>query len=155
MDTTWGNKGNVTYMLLTGNVTFSDSAHLTIEFTEVKIKFEPHTALILGYGYKGSLSAIGTEASPIVFTSNLASPVPGSWKGIYFDSETNDLTTILEYCIVEYAGQDYKASIMCEDAYPAIRNCTVRYNTPILSRWRAENKYLSGNTYADNKGRER
>ncbi len=150
VDTTWGNKGDESTYIVTGNVTFSDSAHLTIE-PGVKIKFEPHTALILGYGYKGSLSAIGTEASPIVFTSNLASPVPGSWKGIYFDSETNDLTTILEYCIVEYAGQDYKASIMCEDAYPAIRNCTVRYSATYPIRVKAQKMNLSGNTYTDNK----
>ncbi|OQX09168.1 MAG: hypothetical protein BWK80_47170, partial [Desulfobacteraceae bacterium IS3] len=149
-DTTWGNKGDESTYIVTGDVQFSDSAHLTIE-PGVRIRFEPHTAIILGYGYKGSLSAIGTEASPIVFTSNLASPVPGSWKGIYFDSETNDLTTVLEYCIVEYAGQDYKASIMCESSYPAIRNCTVRYSGTYPIRVEPQKMNLSGNTYTDNK----
>ncbi|MFO7716585.1 fibronectin type III domain-containing protein, partial [Desulfosarcina sp.] len=71
------------------------SVTLTIE-PGVEVRFEPGTGLYIGShyygtrGYHGALSVQGTEAEPVLFTSNAASPQPGDWKGIVFRNATHD-----------------------------------------------------------------
>ena len=154
-DTTWGNKGDESTYVVTGDVYVyaEPTVKLTIE-PGVKIRFEPETSLIIGGEYywsgHGSLSAKGTESSPIKFTSNSSSPVPGSWEGIYFRDTTTDLQTVLEHCIVEYGGQYTNASIYCDKSYPAVRNCTISHSSGYPIRVEAKKMNLSGNTYTDN-----
>ncbi|MEX1347818.1 MAG: right-handed parallel beta-helix repeat-containing protein, partial [Desulfobacterales bacterium] len=126
---------------ITGDITvsswdFSDhsnpcSVTLTIE-PGVQIRFNPGTGLIVGItfhsnaGYYGALSAQGTADSPIIFTSNAASPAPGDWKGIYFRNETHDSATLLEHCIVEYGGHTNNANLYLSNAKPTIQYNTIR-----------------------------
>lgn len=48
----------------------------------------------------GSIDATGTELNPIVFTGE--TQVPGSWKGVFIDS--NDIKNKIEYATIAYAG---------------------------------------------------
>ncbi|MGC1239943.1 MAG: right-handed parallel beta-helix repeat-containing protein, partial [Chryseosolibacter sp.] len=53
----------------------------------------------------GSLTAIGTAAEPIVFTSARAEKNAGDWAGLLvYDN------SILRHCVIEYAGGDYTIS---------------------------------------------
>ncbi|MGD8297149.1 MAG: right-handed parallel beta-helix repeat-containing protein, partial [Desulfobacterales bacterium] len=107
------------------------SVTLTIE-PGVQVRFNPGTGLIVGIGfhsiagYYGALFAQGTAASPIIFTSNAASPAPGDWKGIYFRNETHDAATLLEHCIVEYGGHTHNANLYLSNAKPTIQYNTIR-----------------------------
>ncbi|MGO3183264.1 MAG: hypothetical protein ACTIJ9_10560 [Aequorivita sp.] len=76
-------------------------APLTIE-PGVTIAFEQGGGLeIKDYGSRtGSLTAIGTDEMPVVFTGT--NQVPGAWKNIYMNS--GDLNNQLLHCIIEYAG---------------------------------------------------
>lgn len=76
----------------------------------------------------GSLSAIGTAASPILITSTELTK--GDWKGIMFDSDDNK--NRLEYVTIQYAGGgsfnsngDKGAVITWSGAQLAIINCTI------------------------------
>lgn len=77
----------------------------------------------------GSLSAVGTNSNPIVFTGE--DKVPGSWGFIAFDSD--DVKNRLEYCTIEYGGayrfssnDDFGNVILISDARMEISNCTIR-----------------------------
>jgi hypothetical protein len=73
------------------------------------------------------LVAQDTAASPIVFTSNQASPAVGDWYYIKIDNTSDDATTVMEHCVVEYAGYGQSA-IYLNNASPRIQNTTVRYS---------------------------
>ena len=81
--------------IVVGDISIVGDSLLTIE-AGVEVKFDGFYQFVV----YGVLSAIGTESDPIIFTSNTASPSPGDWYNI----ELNDLS-IMQYCIVEYAGQ--------------------------------------------------
>ena len=130
----WANQ-NLPYVV-TGDITVrystynSATAVLTIE-PGVEVRFAPGTGINIGYNnssqkYYGALDARGTESAPIVFTSNAAAPAPGDWKGIYFQTCTNDNLTVLEHCIIEYGGHTRNADLYLSDAKPAIRYSTIR-----------------------------
>src|SRR5579863_4112347 len=54
----------------------------------------------------GGLQAAGTAASPIVLTSDSASPSPGAWGGVYFNP-TATATSTLSHAVMKYAGQQF------------------------------------------------
>ena len=58
---------------------------------------------VLEVGSDGSLSAIGTEADPIVFTGQ--EMTPGYWNGIKFRF-SNSTNNRLEHAVIEYAGSN-------------------------------------------------
>ncbi len=130
-DTTWDLSGSP--YIVTSDVTLRPSgttATLTIE-AGVTITFEQGTGLYIS-GSSGRVPALvaqGTESEPIVFTSNAGSPAPGDWKGIYFGYYADDTASILEHCVVEYAGLTNGANIYAYESSPAIRNCTLRYSS--------------------------
>ncbi len=130
-DTTWDLSGSP--YIVTSDVTLRPSgttATLTIE-AGVTITFEQGTGLYIS-GSSGRVPALvaqGTESEPIVFTSNADSPAPGDWKGIYFGYYADDTASILEHCVVEYAGLTNGANIYACESSPAIRNCTLRYSS--------------------------
>ncbi|MFY9942052.1 MAG: right-handed parallel beta-helix repeat-containing protein, partial [Desulfobacterales bacterium] len=122
--------------------TSAAAAVLTVE-PGVVVRFMPGTGLTIGYSsYKGALDARGTTAAPIVFTSNAAAPAPGDWKALCFYDATDDESTVLENCVVEYGGATYNSAVYCYHAAPTIRSSVVRlsgghgvrlyYSTPIL-----------------------
>ncbi len=99
----------------------------------VELRFEPGTGIYVGknyasneYDYYGALSAQGTPETPIIFTSNAASPAPGDWKGIRFQNQTIDADSLLEHCIVEYGGHTNNANIYLASAKPTIQYNTIR-----------------------------
>ena len=104
-DTTW-TTGN-SPVVVTGNIRVDEGATLTIE-PGVTVTFTGNYY----FEIRGALVASGTSANYITFTSNLTSPLLGSWVGIrnwayeaqsspYVRSKGN---ITINYCIVEYAA---------------------------------------------------
>ncbi len=80
----------------------------------------------------GNLQAIGTENSPILFTSGKPTPGPGDWKGLVFGAEAG--SSIIEHAVIEYAGQDsigyfhfaYRScAIFVDDSDPHFEQLTI------------------------------
>ncbi|MBU1245369.1 right-handed parallel beta-helix repeat-containing protein, partial [Myxococcota bacterium] len=86
-------------------------------------------AIIVGAasGNPGALVARGTEAAPIIFTSSQDTPLPNDWRGLWFYNTTDDTTSILDHCIVEY-GSYYNnyGNIYALQSSPTITNTVVR-----------------------------
>lgn len=145
--------------IVTGNVIVNPDGVLTIE-PGVVIRFDG------GYSLKveGELVARGTEAQPIRFTSNLPSPSPGDWGFILFADTSTDATydaegnytggSILEHCIVEYAGGldvTYNGAVRALDAHPMINRSTVRHNSATGIYARGDGTFrITGCTVSDN-----
>ncbi len=166
MDTTW-QTNNLPYMV-TGDISilgnYSDKATLTIE-PGVEIRFITGTCLFIGYpgSHVGALVAQGTADLPITFTSAAETPAPGDWEGIYFRVTTDEATTIMEHCIVEYGGQSYDANIYCSSASPTIKSSTIRYSSasgiylygsssPVIGGEDAGNTITDNTTYGISSG---
>lgn len=87
---------------------------LTIE-PGVELQFDPETYLRVGVGsasridYPGALVAVGTAASPIVFTSSKENPAAGDWSGVVFNGSNS--TNRLEHLRIEYAGGECSCSL--------------------------------------------
>jgi hypothetical protein len=80
-------------------------------------------------GDPGALVAQGTAASPIVMTSNQATPAAGDWHGLNFYNTTDDATTVLEHCTIEYAGYGTSGrGIYIRNASPTFTNCIIKYS---------------------------
>nr|WP_320192686.1 right-handed parallel beta-helix repeat-containing protein [uncultured Desulfobacter sp.] len=105
-DETWS--GTVA---ITGDVTVPEGTTLTIE-PGTTIKFaalgddqsggaDTSRAELL---VNGILNAIGTEGSPIIFTSDADNPAVGDWTGIRVENTGSDGGLNLEYCKISYAG---------------------------------------------------
>jgi len=101
---------------------------LTIEPGAV-VKFSASASMNIGgsSGDPGALIAQGTASEPIVFTSNKTTPAPGDWYYIRFFNTTDDGTTALEHCVVEYGGYS-SGALYLYDAAPSIQNSTIRYS---------------------------
>ena len=93
------------------------------------LKFNTNKRMEIGAssGDPGALVARGEYANPIVFTSNQATPAPRDWYYIRFYNTTDDATTVMEHCTVEYGGYS-GGSLYLYNASPAIRNTTIRYS---------------------------
>jgi parallel beta-helix repeat protein len=133
-NTTWTLAGSP--YLATSSVQVMNGATLTIE-PGVTVKFGTGRALSVS----GGLVARGTAQQPIVFTSNAASPKPGDWGYIKFESNSLDATydgegayvsgSIIQHAVVEYTGSDSSngAAIYITGASPLIDANTVRHGT--------------------------
>jgi hypothetical protein len=99
-------------VVVSGLLTVNRGVTLTIK-PGVEVRFEPGAGLIV----EGRLVAQGTVIDSILFTSN-GDLKPGVWGGIYFHGvweEPADIgaegkfageTSLMDYCIVEYAGNE-------------------------------------------------
>ena len=98
---------------------------LTIE-PGVELRFNPYTQLTIGAssGNPGALVAQGTAGSPILFTSNKVTPAAGDWYGIRFQNTSDDATSILQYCTIDYAGYS-SGALYLYYASPRILNCVI------------------------------
>jgi hypothetical protein len=131
-DTTWALAGSP--YIVTSNITVkgTDGADgittLTVE-PGVEIRMNAYRQIIVGAssGDPGALVAQGTAADPIVFTSNDATPEAGDWYNITFYNTTNDASTILEHCVVEYSGYS-QGALYLNNASPTIRNTQIRHS---------------------------
>ena len=121
----------------------------------VQVKFLPNTGLFVGMpsDYRGALIAQGTQTQPIIFTSNLTSPSPGSWNSVYFRPQTNNPLTNLEYCNFVYGGNStlYNATLYFESSSPTIRNSRIA-NSGGYGVFSDNNSgpTLTGNLYSNN-----
>ncbi|MCH8012064.1 MAG: VCBS repeat-containing protein [Candidatus Marinimicrobia bacterium] len=95
-DTTWTQA--MSPIIITGEVTVNSGVTLTVD---------PGVTVLLNSGLSltidGSLRAIGTVTDSITFTANTATPMPGFWGGVVFNSSSSNDT--LEYCKMEYGWQ--------------------------------------------------
>ncbi|MCP4006312.1 MAG: hypothetical protein GY725_19195 [bacterium] len=99
---------------VTGNITVNG---LTI-LPGVCVRIDPGVTITV----QTTISAIGTEASPIYFTSNQ----PAGWGGILFQNTPPG--SVFEYCRIE--GADASA-LNIVDSTPAIRHCEIVNNTAV------------------------
>jgi len=135
-DTTWA-KNDMPYIAtgsvaVYGNSTGTTTGVLNIE-PGVEIRFDSGAYLSVVYSsygataYKGVLNAQGTDIELIKFTSNASTPAPGDWDGIRFMGSTQDAMTIIEHCIVEYAGNGVSGSVYVYYSSPIIQYNQIRY----------------------------
>lgn len=131
--------------LQTSNVVVRESATLRIEAGTI-IKVDGLYILTVD----GELVARGTTENPIHFTSNQASPQPGDWGHILFESTSTNATfdengdyqagSILQHAIVEYGGgissDSANGVIIAENAAPFIDHVTIQHNTEAAIRVR-------------------
>ncbi len=112
---------------------------LTIE-PGVEVRFNANRLLEV----TGTLVARGTAETPILFTSNVASPAPGDWGGIQFLDTSTDAAydgddeyvsgSILEHVIVEYAGRASRPGVVAaRSAAPALLHLLLRLNSLVSS----------------------
>ena len=127
-DTTW-DLAHSPYVI-TSDVTVSSGVTLTVEAGVVVQANGP------GLYVHGALRAVGTPAQPITFTTASATPAPGQWRGIFFEADSDDARSLLEYVSVSYAGgwsvcnsQVVYAGIAICDAAPVIRHSAVHHNS--------------------------
>ena len=91
---TWTTTGSPYIVTCTSTI----SATLTIN-PGVSVKFASATRLTIN----GKLTAIGTAANPITFTSNAATPAAGNWRSIYFGASADPASRI-SYATISYGG---------------------------------------------------
>ena len=117
----------VPYVVFGGLIEIGANAELAID-PGVTLKFESGTGITtetLQNGV-GILRAIGTASNPILFTSIHEIPTRGDWRGISIISDgPGFITSVVEYCIIEYAGQGGNGAVFISDANPAIRHCSI------------------------------
>ncbi len=130
-DATWR---SAVPLVMLGNITVQGSdgddnlTTLTIAPGAV-LRFGNNQQFIIGgtSGASGALHAVGTTENPIIFTSSAASPAPGSWYGIAFHPTADD-GSIMDHCIVEYAGYGNYGAIRIQNSAPTITNSIIRNN---------------------------
>ena len=67
------------------------------------LKFINNAELKIGQGSAGKITANGTVAQPIIFTSANLSPAQGDWLGIYLYDDTMN-NTKFDHCVFSYGG---------------------------------------------------
>ena len=130
IDTTW--TLDKSPYIVVQNIEVAEGVTLTIE-SGVTVKFEDFALII-----SGTLIARGTKEKMIKFTSNQDSPEPGDWKYIKLADSSVDATfndagnyingSILEYCTMEYAGNESDVVVLCDYSSPFINYCTIKNN---------------------------
>jgi len=98
---------------------------LTIE-PGVVVKAGDLQVISIGDGAAGTLNAIGTEASPIVFTT-AGTPSAGKWCGVVFGAGSG--VSRMEHAVVEGGGARSSAGISVSWSAPVLKSVTVRTST--------------------------
>ena len=120
--TTWKNPGTPIAVTSSLYLDGTPAPVLTIAPGSI-FKFANDTEFRVGYSYGGNLKAIGTQNSPITFTSLDESPAPGSWEGIaVWDKAT------LQYVTISYAGSSYGGVAVSNNTTLDIENSTLSNN---------------------------
>ncbi len=154
VDTTWSSSGSPYIVTSSVYVNGTDGADgittLTIE-PGVEVRFNRYMKLEIGAGSgdSGALVAEGTVGTPILFTSNAATPAVGDWYGIRFQNTTDDNTTSLSNCIVEYAGYVNQGSVYIYNSAPELHDSIIRYGSSYGVYIYSGNPVLSNMTISD------
>lgn len=117
---TWTSSGNP--YIVTSTVSIEAGANLTID-PGVEVRFDSGTALDV----YGVLNASGSESTAILFTANSSSPAAGYWSRISFQGSSSN--SVMEYCVVEYAGYANVPCIAVSSVSPLIQHCTIRFGS--------------------------
>jgi flagellar hook assembly protein FlgD len=115
------------------HVKASSAPVLTIEPGNT-IRFNSASQIAANWSDKGGLAANGTASAPILFTSNSASPVAGSWWGLYFGEVAGNTPSSLSYATIEYGG------------YPAAQRggVTIHATAPVFDHVTIRNSAYAG-----------
>jgi parallel beta-helix repeat protein len=117
------------------------------------IEFGENVSMYIGYSSFASVTALGTEDDPILFTSAASNKGPGDWRGIYFYDANSSSATKFSWCTFEYGGGGYEYNGMIElnETGISMTNCTVRWsdNNGIVLSEAAEFTLFSNNTIED------
>ncbi len=89
-----------------------------------KFYFSDDSYFWFGYYASTKITAVGTSADPIIFTSAALSPAPGNWAGLYFDSNHTQSNSALDYCEFQYTGRDDTPAIYTGVSFP-VSNTTI------------------------------
>ncbi|MCD4722384.1 MAG: right-handed parallel beta-helix repeat-containing protein [Desulfobacula sp.] len=145
--------------IVTENVRILPGITVTIE-PGVIIKFAQGKNLWVD----GELNAIGTETSPIKFTSAVLYPALSAWQGIYFNENATGQIT---YSIIEYADRGIECKkagplisnstffknrhgIYLTDSSPMIQNCLLNENYTAIHCYRKSSPQILANTIIEN-----
>lgn len=121
--------------IVKGNISVVTGVTLTIQ-PGVAVKFDGAYGLVID----GALIAQGTAAENITFTTNKPGQYwnyldfrAGSANAVYDASGNYVSGSILQYCLVEYAGNPVsnvygRAAVQLTNAHPFIDHCTIRHN---------------------------
>jgi parallel beta-helix repeat protein len=101
--------------IVKSNTTFLSYSKLTIE-PGVAVRFDGNYSM----DFYGNVETLGTDANPIVFTSNKATPARGDWAGINIMED--GVSSLFQHCIVEYAEVGFDIAF----GSPTIRHCIIR-----------------------------
>jgi hypothetical protein len=82
---------------------------LTIE-AGCNFLFDNESFFYFGYSANTKITAVGTSSNKITFSSSSASPVAGTWKGLYFHTyvQTN---SSLDYCVLQHTGAESEPAL--------------------------------------------
>jgi hypothetical protein len=141
-DTTWA-LSNSPY-IVTGTVTLFPGYTLTIE-PGVVIKFENGTGLTI----RGTLTAEGTGAQGILFTSNSGSPSKGSWSGIAVATNQGGKASI-KFATIEYAQTAVSVECCWSGGPVNVSDSTLRNNSTALGGYAGWVMYVDRCTFDNN-----
>ena len=120
------------------------------------LRFSPSTWLQIGSGAAGGLIARGTESTPVVLESVMASGQPGQWRGLVFGRNATR-GGFLQNMVIRHGGQPEVDVLGCvtirseDDAFPmSIMNSTFEFCEGSAIAAPGENfefEALMGNTF--------
>jgi hypothetical protein len=121
-DVTWGKKIKV-IIDDDASVNVNGNGKLTIE-EGVEVKLGTNSSIEVGYSTAGTIITEGSDSLMITFTKNTGVGNWGSTNGGIILNEKTTTTSILDYCIIEYATNGIRVG------YPTavITNCNIRKN---------------------------
>ena len=134
----WQNPG-ISYRLM-GSINILNNTLTLLPGTKIEMEADVSINVKMG----GALRADGTS-NQIIFTGSV--PRPGHWNYIHFNGDCNDVSCLLNYCLISYGGGDegWPGSVYCENSSPTITNCRIENS----ATWGI---YLSGNAQPDTTG---
>jgi len=77
------------------------------------------------YVMSGTLYAVGTSDSPIVFTSSASNPERGDWQSIQYGKEGGKL--ILQHTIIEYGYYGVQINVAADDSNITLKDNIIRH----------------------------
>ena len=134
-------------VLLIGDVTIPAGVTVTIEpGTEVRVsalnddQSGGNDTSRIEMIVHGTLNSIGTEESPVVFTSSSGNPTAGDWHGIRFMPEDSLGELNLEHCAIEYTNK--AVDVQVDNQSDTDQSNIVRLQSCILKDTIADGLYV-------------